>query len=117
RLADLRLLGVLEAAALRDREIVDAAFGELDSEPHGVVDTASALHDLVAEVADADRVVGADARAHRREDVERQPRAMRERSPLAVRARVEAGEERRHRLGMVVVELDAGRGRAPQPAR
>src|SRR3989475_2262086 len=65
RLADLRLLRILEAAALRDREIVDTAFGELDSEPPGVVDTAAALNDLVAEVSNADRVVGANARAQR----------------------------------------------------
>ena len=65
RLTDLRLLRVLEAAALRDREIVDTAFGELDSEPPGVVDTAAALNDLVAEVSNADRVVGANARAQR----------------------------------------------------
>src|SRR5438034_7679273 len=65
RLTALRLLRVLEAAALRDREIVDTAFGELDSEPPGVVDTAAALNDLVAEVSNADRVVGANARAQR----------------------------------------------------
>src|SRR3989441_11430390 len=63
RLTDLRLLRVLEAAALRDREIVDTAFGELDSEPQGGVDTAAALNDLVPEAANTDRVVRADPRA------------------------------------------------------
>ena len=49
----------------------------------------------------------ADARAHRGEHLERQPHALLARAAVAVGARVQRREERRHRVGVRVVQLDA----------
>ena len=49
--ADLGLRGVVELAALRQRQVVEAGARELDGEPDRVVDARAALDDLVAEEA------------------------------------------------------------------
>ena len=107
RLADLRLLGVLEPPALGDREIVDAPLGEAPTEPDRVVQSAAAFHDVVAEVADAHDVVAADPLADRGEGLQRQSHPVLARAAVAVGPRVQAREERRHRVGVRVVQLDA----------
>jgi hypothetical protein len=73
--ADLRLLRVLELAALRDREKVEARARELGGVEGRVLDTTAAVNHLVAEEAHADRVVRADFGAHGLVDFERETHA------------------------------------------
>src|SRR5262249_56606960 len=107
RFADARLLGVLEAPALGDREIVHAGFGEARAEPRGVLDVAAAGDHVVTEVTDADDVIAADARAHRAQDFQRQAHAMLARAAVAVVPRVQPREKQRHPVALGLVQLDA----------
>ncbi len=61
RLADPRLLGVLELAALADGEEVEAGGGEARAEVDGVVEPAAAFDDLVPQEADTDGPIGTEA--------------------------------------------------------
>src|SRR6185312_11839691 len=85
--ADLGLRGVVELAALRQRQVVEAGARELDGEVDGVVDAGAAFDDLVAEEARADAAV-AHARADGGDDLERQTDARLARAAVAVVARV-----------------------------
>ncbi len=76
-------------------------------EPPTPLDAAACFDGLVAEEARADAPVAADLAAHRLVDLERQPQPRLGRAAVAVRAPVGAGEERRHRVGVRVVQLDA----------
>src|SRR4030095_13891438 len=105
-LTDLRLLRVLEAPALRDGQIVGARPGELHSEPDRVLQVAAALDHLVAEVANADGVVVADALAYRCQRLQRQPHAVLAGATIAVAPDVQAREERRHRASVGVRPRD-----------
>src|SRR5262249_42362504 len=83
-LTDLRLLRILETPTLRPRQMVAPCPAELPAEPDRVVQVAPALDPLVAEVANADDVVVADARADRRQRLQRQPHAVLARAAIAV---------------------------------
>ncbi len=107
RLSQGGLLRVLELPALAHREDVGAPAGELRPEPRGLLGTEAALDDLVPEVADPDAVPRSHPRPHRRQDLPREPHAVLPRSPVAVGPEVERGEERGHRVGVGVVQLDA----------
>ena len=106
RLADLGLLGVLEFAAVREREEVHPGAREGDAEEAGVVDAVAALDDSSQRKRQPSVVRRRRARARRR-DLERQPDALLARAAVAVRARVQRREERRHRVGVREVQLDA----------
>lgn len=64
-----------------------------------------------------DREVVAHLRAHGGVDLERQPHAALARSAIAVVARVGAREERRHGVGVGVVQFDAVEAGFPRPRR
>jgi hypothetical protein len=105
--ADFRLRGVVELAALRHRNEVGARAREGDGVVRRVVDVASSRDRLVAEHAQADRDVRADGGAHGGEDFERQPQPAVARAAVAVRAVVRPREERRHRVGVRIVQFHA----------
>ena len=127
-LADRRLLRVVELAAARDREEVEAGAAELDADRLRVLERVAADAAVLAEDVLAAEVAAAD-----QELAARPPRAPR-RSPRAAGAcgsrscrrsrrvrRVRDREKGRHRVGVREVQLDAVEaapaGRAAPPPR
>ncbi len=117
RVADPRLLGVVEFSAARGRQEIHAGPRECGGEISGVRDAAAARDAVVGEKAAADDVIAADAPPHRGEHFERQADAVLARPAIAVRAHVRGREEGRHGVGMRLMQLDAvepRRARAPR---
>lgn len=65
--------GILELAALGDRDEVEARTRELDAEPRRILDMTAAFDDVVAEIPAADDAAPGYPGLDRRDDLERQP--------------------------------------------
>ena len=117
RPSHLGLLRVLELAPARQRHEVHARLREPDPERDGVRHVAAVLDRLVGEVAAAHAEVGAHRLPHPREDLQRQPCPLLHPAAVAVVPRVSPREERRHRVRVGVVQLDAVEARLSGPTR
>jgi hypothetical protein len=115
--ADLGLRGVVELSADGDRDEVAASAGEFDSESSGFLNSGAAIDGLVAEHPKADDVLARDRGARGGEHLERRAQTPFERASVAVLAGVRRGQQRGHRVGVRVVQLDAVEPRALGPAR
>ena len=117
RPADARLLGVVELAAPRGRQEVHAGASELDREVRGILHRAAALDALLGEEPAAQRIVGADRLARGAVDLQRQAHAGFARAAITVGAVVGRRQERRHRVGVGVVQLHPVEAGALRPQR
>jgi len=98
------------------RQEIHSGAREGDAECGRVVERRSAVDAVLRKEAAADDVVGADLGAHALEDLERQAHAVFARAAVTVVARVQRRQERRHRVGVRVVQLDAVESRFARPA-
>src|SRR5690606_2698935 len=89
RPADLGLLGILELAALGDRQKVEPRARELDTEPRRVLDAVAALDHVIAEIAAAEDGLVTDPLAHGLDHLEGQPDPVRALAAIAIVPRVE----------------------------
>ena len=107
RLADLRLLRVVELAAARQRQEVEAGARERHGEVPRIVEPAAARDDLVGEETTTDDEARTDARADGLEHLEGQPDTRVARSAVSVAPVVTGREKPRHGVRVRVVQLDA----------
>src|SRR3984957_6815032 len=117
RVPDLRLPGVVELAAARERQEVHTGVRELLPEVGRVIDAAAARDALLRKVAAADGKVRADRAPHLRVHLKGQPHALLARAAVAIGTLVGARQEGGERVGMGKVQLDPVKAGAARPLR
>ena len=102
-----RLLGVLELAPAREREVVHPGPRELGPEPGRILGGAASRNAFLGQEPAPNHESLAHRVSHRAVDLERQLHPIRTRSAVAVVSLVQRGEKRRHGVGVGVVQLHA----------
>ena len=115
-LTDAWLLGVLETPAARQGKKIHAGAGEFGSVITGILDLGAPCYAVFGKEAAADRVVRANLLADPREDLQRQTHPCLAVAAVTICAVVGGRQERGHRVGMGVVQLDAVDAGFPGPA-
>ena len=102
-----RLLGVLELAPAREREVVHPGPRKLGSEPGRILGGVASRNAFLGQEPAPHHESLAHRASHRAVDLERQLHPIRAGSAVAIIPLVQRGEKRRHGVGVGVVQLHA----------
>ena len=114
------LLGVTTAAgvlggALLVGDSVRSSLRDLLLARLGSTDVVVSRNGFFREEAAADQEISPDGRTYGVEYLERRPEARVERAAITVLSRIGAGQERRHRIGVSIMQFDAGEANGLRP--